>query len=182
MIFNAHKHLKDTHAFLSPSKTAWVNYDEDKLIESYTSSQAAALGTRYHALAAELIRLKVPLPKDRSTFNAYVNDALNDKLTPEVVLYYSPLCYGTSDAIGFTERGLVISDLKTGSTPGKMMQLKIYAAIFLLEYGMDQNFNIELKIYQSDQIEKEIVQPHSEELKRLCDKIVRFDIILSTFI
>jgi hypothetical protein len=180
MIFNNHSKLKDTHAFLSPSKTAWVNYDDEKLVATYLTAQAAAMGTRFHALAAELIRLKVAMPRDRSTFNAYVNDGIEGSLSPEVVLFYSPNCYGTADTIGFTDSGLVISDLKTGKSPGNLLQLKIYAALFCLEYGVDQTFDVTLKIYQYDEILQETLKPQSRELSDLMTKIIRSDELLST--
>ena len=35
-------------------------------------------------------------------FRNYVNDGVGFKLTPEQILYYSPYCYGTADAISLT--------------------------------------------------------------------------------
>ena len=69
-------------------------------------------------MAAEHIRLGMRIPCNKVTFNAYVNDAIGYRMTPEQVLYYSPNVYGTADAIRFYEnsRFLRIHDLKTGNT------------------------------------------------------------------
>ena len=40
MNFNKHYSLEGKHAFLGASKYHWINYDEDKLINSYTKYQA----------------------------------------------------------------------------------------------------------------------------------------------
>ena len=41
MNFNKHLNLEGQHAFLSASKYHWINYDETKLIESYSKFTAA---------------------------------------------------------------------------------------------------------------------------------------------
>ena len=76
------------------------------------------------------------MPRNKATFNAYVNDAIGYGLDPEVVLYHSENAFGTADAIGFDEKKhlLRIHDLKTGVTRVNMVQLHIYAALFCLEY------------------------------------------------
>ena len=58
MNWNVHSRLEGLHAFLSASKHSWVNYDDEKLGEAFRTAQAAAMGTRLHALAAEHIRPK----------------------------------------------------------------------------------------------------------------------------
>lgn len=183
MQFNPHSNLKGQHAFLSASKYAWVRYSDDKLIQTYMNSLAVERGTRLHELANELISLKVKLPKSNKTLNMYVNDAIGYGMTPEQVLYYSPFCFGTTDAILYDEkkRYLRIHDLKTGQTPAHMEQLEIYAALFYLEYGEELMFkpngeNIELRIYQSDQVE--VAYPESSEILELADKIVIFSEML----
>ena len=35
MVFNKHSDLEGSHAFLSASKYHWINYDEEKLAQSY---------------------------------------------------------------------------------------------------------------------------------------------------
>jgi len=133
MNFNKHLDLIGQHAFLGASKYHWLNYDDDKLIQSYLNSLAVQKGTELHDLACNLIRLGVKLPKSKSTLNMYVNDAISYRLTPEQPLYFSRNCFGTADAISFNDKNrfLRIHDLKTGVTPAHMEQLEIYAALFL---------------------------------------------------
>jgi hypothetical protein len=52
--FNEHSNLKGAHAFLSASKYHWDRYDEDKLVESFRTSMAAARGTKLHEIANPL--------------------------------------------------------------------------------------------------------------------------------
>src|SRR5690349_5801605 len=117
MIFYRHSELEGRHAFLSPSKPAWMNYDLDKLDKTYTTSQAARRGDELHALAHDLIRLGVKLPGKRTTLNLYVNDAIGYRMTPEVALKYSENAFGRADAISFRKNKLRIHDLKTGVNP-----------------------------------------------------------------
>lgn len=159
MNWNKHYALKDKHSFLSASKYHWINYDADKLAQAYSTFEAAAIGTRIHAVAAELIDLGINLKKCNKTLNLYVNDAIGYKMSPEVVLYYSENAFGTADAIAFrkdpkTKRYFLrIHDLKTGTVPAHMEQLMIYAAYFCLEYGYKpRDIDIELRIYQNDQV------------------------------
>ena len=135
MNFNKHFSLEGQHAFLGASKYHWINYDEDKLVESYSKFKATQRGTELHDFAARCIKLGQRLPKSDKTLNLYVNDAITYKMTPEQVLYFSENCFGTADAIGFRNNLLRIHDLKTGVTPAHMEQLEIYAALFCLEYG-----------------------------------------------
>ena len=120
MKFNDHSALNGAHAFLSASKYHWLNYSSDKLVETFRTAQAAAKGTRLHELAAEHIRLKMRMPRNKVTFNNYVNDAIGFRMTPEQVLFYSINCFGTADAISFDKGLLRIHDLKTGTHPAKM--------------------------------------------------------------
>ena len=153
MQWNDHSRLTGQHAFLGASKYHWLNYDRDRLVDAYLSNQAKERGTRLHAFAAECIELKQKLPKSKKTLNAYVNDAIGFRMTPEVVLYYSPNCFGTADAIMFDDGVLRIHDLKTGTVPAHMEQLYIYDALFCLEYDIDPvTIRFENRIYQSDDI------------------------------
>ena len=129
-----HYDLVGKHAFLGASKWYWLNYDEEKLVETFRRSLAVERGTRLHALAAELIDLCQKLPDEQLTLNLYVNDAIRYKMRAEQVLYFSDNCFGTADAICFRNKKLRIHDLKTGETPAHMEQLLIYAALFCLEY------------------------------------------------
>ena len=92
MNFNKHSYLEGQHAFLSASKYHWIGYDEEKLDAAYRKHQAAAIGTRKHNLAKELIELGIKLPKSKKTLNMYVNDAIGYGMTPEVALKYSDVC------------------------------------------------------------------------------------------
>jgi len=150
MIFKNYSHLKNTHAFLSPSKYSWIRYPKDKLVESYSSFKRISLGTEYHEAAKDLIRLAIRLPKTKAAFNRFVNDGIGFKMEPEVLLYYSPYCYGQADCISFHDRILRIHDLKTGTNPGSMDQLMIYAGLFCLDYKIDIMSDIDetiLRIY-----------------------------------
>lgn len=118
MNFNKHLNFEGAHSFLSASQHSWLNYDDAKLINRYSTVQAAQLGTRIHALAAEHISLKIKMPNDNKTFNQYVNDAIGYRMSPEVVLFYSPNAFGTADSISFRDNFLRIHDLKTGVTRG----------------------------------------------------------------
>lgn len=176
MNFIRHSDLVGQHAFLGASKYHWINYDEDKLVQSYFSSLAVQRGTELHDLACQLIRLKVTLPRTQKTLNMYVNDALHYHLTPEQPLYFSRNCFGTADAIDYDEekRFLRIHDLKTGTSPTHIEQLQIYAALFCLEYHKQPDqFATELRIYQNDSIE--INKPAPEDISRIMQTIIRFD-------
>lgn len=176
MIFNQHPKLEGMHAFLSPSKYHWINYDPSALVEAFRRHEAAALGTRLHALAAEHIRLGIRMPRNRVTINVYVNDAIGFGMTPEQPLFYSVNAFGTADAILYDERQalLRIHDLKTGTTPASINQLLVYAALFSLEYGVaPEDYTSELRIYQNDEILK--VRPNPDEISDIMSTIVDFD-------
>jgi hypothetical protein len=163
------------HSFLSPSSPAWVNYEEDKLIRVYNEKMTAKRGSDLHAFAADAIRLKIRLPDTGQTLNQYVNDAIGFRMTPEQVLIGSPNCFGTADAIGFDNGILRIFDLKNGITLASMEQLRIYAALFCMEYGPRPN-EIELRIYQNDDFKPEKPDPHS--IFKIIDRIKMFDRII----
>lgn len=177
MNFNKHSSFEGLHAFLGASKFHWINYDEDKLIKSYSNFTAAQRGTRLHSFAAECIELGQKLPKSSKTLNMYVNDAIGFRMTPEQVLLYSENCFGTADAISFRKDFLRIHDLKSGIIPAHMEQLQIYAAIFCLEYDIKpSDIGMELRIYQNDQIVYS--NPEGDEILPIMEKIVTFDKIL----
>ena len=173
MKFNNHK-LDGIHSFLAPSKYAWVTYDEEKLEGVYSNWRLAQLGTELHELAAKLIDLRVKLPKTNKTLNMYVNDGIGYRMNTEVCLFYSFNCFGTADAVSFHNNLLRIHDLKNGKTPASIQQLRIYAALFCLEYGYNpRDIDTELRIYQSDEVVIEI--PNPEDILYIMDKIVLFD-------
>ena len=130
MNFNDHLDLEGQHAFLSPSKYHWLNYSNDKLIETFRNSIAAQRGTELHEFACRCIQLGQHLPNTKKTLNMYVNDAIDLRMRPEQKLYYSENAFGTADAICFRKKILRIHDLKTGGNPASMKQLEIEAALF----------------------------------------------------
>lgn len=173
MNWNNHSVLRDTHAFLSASKYHWVNYDLNKLDNVYFSWLAVQRGTELHDLASKLIELRQKLPRSPKTLNLFVNDAIGFKMESEKVLYYSPHCYGTADAISFRDDILRIHDLKTGKTRTSLKQIEIYAALFCLEYQISPNdIDIELRMYQYDEVLIHIPEP--EEILYIMEKITAF--------
>lgn len=174
MNFKKHSDLEGRHAFLSASKYHWINYDEEKLANSYLKFLATQRGTELHAFACNCIRLGIKLPKNKNTLNMYVNDAIGYRMTPEQPLYYSENCFGTADAICFRNKKLRIFDLKTGETPTSMHQLEVYAALFCLEYGISPfDIETELRIYQLNQIFGGDADP--DTIRKIMDKIILFD-------
>src|SRR5690606_36597755 len=147
MNFNSHFELAGRHAFLSASKYHWINYTDDKLESVYRTYLAAQKGTELHELAKDLIRLGVKRPRTNATLNAYVNDAIGYRMTPEQILYYSDNSFGTADSISFRKNLLRIHDLKTGTNRCSQNQLAVYAALFCLEYGFKpMEIDIETRI------------------------------------
>ena len=174
MNFNPHSNLVGQHAFLSASKYHWINYDEEKLSTAFRKYLAVQRGTELHEFAAMCIRLGQKLPKSKKTLNMYVNDAIGYKMTAEQPLFYSINCFGTADTISFKNDLLRIHDLKTGETPASVSQLRVYAALFCLEYAISpSDIRIELRIYQLDQVK--IDEPDPEEIRMIMDKIILFD-------
>ena len=178
MNFNNHSMLEGKHAFLGASKYHWINYDADKVAESYSRFLAVQKGTELHDFAAQCIKLGQKLPRSKKTLNMYVNDAIGFKMTPEQVLYYSENCFGTADSISFRDGLLRIHDLKTGATPAHMEQLMIYAALFCLEYKVKPSeIDMELRLYQSDNVF--YYNPTVEDIVPIIDKIISFDKIIA---
>ena len=201
MIWNKHSKLEGSHAFLSASKYNWIGKTNEELITSYTNSYSQAIGTLMHAYAADCIRFREKLRKSdargakfdlmrrgipefaidiRSFYNTvmtYVNDAIDYQMDPEVLLYYSDLCFGTADAIQVSGDILRIHDLKTGVAPAKTEQLMIYAALFFLEYGYKpERMRTELRIYQLDDVI--VREPEVEEIREVMNAIVEKDRVL----
>lgn len=186
MNFDKHSELRGKHAFLSPSTHYWLNDEEEDLIRRYCASFATTAGTALHDFARKYItnRIKIMksyknvmalalldagipafvvdhMPTDAifETLMNYVNDAIGFRMTPEVPLYYSDNCFGTTDSICYNEdvKMLRIHDFKSGTTKASMDQLLVYAALFFLDYGPEvrakpENTQVELRIYQSSEI------------------------------
>lgn len=178
MNWNNYSRLRDAHAFLGGSKYYWINYDDEKLIDSFYKAQAVKRGTELHDLAYRLIKMNQQLPDENITLNQYVNDAIGYGMRPEQILFYSENCFGTADAISFKRNKLRIHDLKTGTTPAHMEQLMIYAALFCLEYKKKPaDISIELRIYQNNEVLCHEATP--EDIVPIMDKIKHFDKIIN---
>jgi len=185
MHFNSHSELSGKHAFLSPSSSAWLRYDETQVQARLQSWKAAKRGTDIHNHAHESIRLGIylafPTEEEQAqgrgnpiALAAYVAHGIDWGMSCEVPLFYSENCFGHADTMSFDTVTLRISDLKTGITASKMEQLKIYAAIFCLEYGVDPyGINIELRIYQREEIHDYVPSP--EEIVQIMTTIVERD-------
>ena len=196
MIFEKHSDLKGKHAMLAPSQPHWIRYSPEKLFEKYVSKYAQDMGTALHELAETLIANRLKLKKsdklvvlvhliehgiprnvidiDRiyNNFMTYVNDAIGFRLTPEQILYYSQFCFGTADAISFRDNFLRIHDYKSGTTPAKMEQLMVYAALFCLEYRIKPGeIQMELRIYQNDEVL--FHKPEADDILPIMDTIIQ---------
>ncbi len=180
MIWKQYSHLENTHAFLSPSKHYWLNYSPEKLVSSYENHKKISLGTQYHKLAEKLITLAVRLPNTSATFNSFVNDAIGFKMKAEVVLFHSYNCYGTADAISFSNGVLRLHDLKTGRAPGSINQLLIYAGLFVLNYAVDfrEIKETHLRIYQNEEVLE--FSPLPSEITDVVSRIEEADKIIES--
>ena len=177
MIFTKHSNLEGLHAPFGASQSAWLRYDDEKILATYNNMKVKEMGTRLHAWAKETIDLGIKQPRSKKTIYAYVNDAIGYKMDTEVVLFYSPRFFGTADSICFRNGTLRIHDLKTGVTKVHMEQLMIYAALFCLEYKIKpSDIEIELRIYQSDEVLYH--NPTAESISSIMDRIVYLDKML----
>lgn len=177
MFFNRHTNLEGLHAPFGASKSSWLRYSDDKIVEVYNNLQAAEMGTRLHEWAKQTIDLGIKQSRSKKTIYSYVNDAIGFNMSTEVVLFYSERFFGTADAISFRNNFLRIHDLKTGRRPVHMEQLEIYAALFCLEYKIKPgDIRMELRIYQNDEIL--VHEPTAEDILPIMDKIVHVDKML----
>ena len=177
MFFNNHTNLEGLHAPFGASKSSWLRYSDDKIIEVYNNLQAAEMGTKLHEWAKQTIDLGIKQSRSKKTIYSYVNDAIGFNMSTEVVLFYSENFFGTADAISFRNNFLRIHDLKTGKRPVHMEQLEIYAALFCLEYKIKpSDIRMELRIYQNDEIL--VHEPTAEDILPIMDKIVHVDKML----
>lgn len=177
MFFNKHTNLEGLHAPFGASKSSWLRYSDDKIVEVYNNLQAAEMGTRLHEWAKQTIDLGIKQSRSKKTIYSYVNDAIGFNMSTEVVLFYSENFFGTADAISFRNNFLRIHDLKTGKRPVHMEQLEIYAALFCLEYKVKPgDIRMELRIYQNDEIL--VHEPTAEDILPIMDKIVHVNKML----
>ena len=206
MVFEKHSELEGLHAFLSPSQYHWIHDTEEDLRKRYFNSQITEMGTKLHEYAHTAIELGRLQPRNHDTVNMFINDAISFGMNSEQPLFYSWHCFGTADAIVFRKNTLRIHDLKTGLTKAHFEQLRVYAALFCLEYqrivhrlrqeGMSdidiasklditpkelhfdplQMNGIILRIYQFNKIEEEVAD--TEEIRALMDIIVADNAII----
>lgn len=173
LTFRYHPGMDNKHAFLGASKYHWVNYDMEKMERIFENQFASILGSRKHVWAAEAIRLGLRQKENNMTLNAYINDAIRFRMTPEVVLFFNDDFFGTADAVVFSKNILRVHDLKTGIHPGDLRQIKIYFVLFCLEYKINP-YDIEMigRIYQNDEIIEFIGDP--KEIRDLMEKAKLF--------
>lgn len=177
MFFNNHTNLEGLHAPFGASKSSWLRYSDEKIVEVYNNLQAAEMGTRLHEWAKQTIDLGIKQSRSKKTIYSYVNDAIGFNMSTEVILFYSERFFGTADAISFRNNFLRIHDLKTGKRPVHMEQLEIYAALFCLEYKIKPgDIRMELRIYQNDEIL--VHEPTAEDILPIMDKIVHVNKML----
>ena len=201
MEFLRHTDFVGKHAVLAPSQPYWLRYTDEELFQKYTSGYAQVMGTALHELAETLIlndiklkktdknvvlvhllksgipRAAIDLERIYNNFMTYVNDAVGFRLTPEQPLVYSEYCFGTADAISFKNNFLRIHDYKSGTTPAKMEQLLIYAALFCLEYKVKPGeIEMELRIYQNDEVVYH--NPTAEDIAPIMDTIIHHDKVI----
>lgn len=207
MKFIEHSNLSGKHALFSASSWRWINDDHDGIQIRYINAYVKEVGTIIHDFARKHIQYFIKMTKSdkknlklelldkgippsvvdsidlvsiTETVISYVNDAIGFRMSPEVVLYYSPLFFGTADTISYSEKEktLRIHDLKTGKITGHIEQLLIYAALFCLEYNFKPNdINIELRIYQNCEVN--VVLPDPNDINQIITKIVENDKYLS---
>lgn len=133
----------------------------------------------HHRYAAICIEENIVQDNETTTVGLYINQCIQYRMHPEVVLFYSPNSFGTVDAIAYRYRILRISDLKTGVSRTSEWQLYVYAALFCLEYEIDpfSMRGIELRIYQDGTVKFWPADPY--KVKEIMDKIVHFDGVLN---
>lgn len=203
MIWNEHSELRGKHAVFAPSNPSFLNYSlsresEDVIFQRFASQYSSQIGTIVHDFAEERILYNQKLHKTNKSdllirllkagippividldyifanLIPYVNDAISFRMDPEVVLKYSDDCFGTTDAICYRDKELVIHDLKTGKMPVHMDQLLVYAALFFLEYKLSPNTtSTVLRIYQASDILED--RPEAERIKAAMEQIVELD-------
>lgn len=208
MIFNKHLNLEGKHALLGGSKYHWINDEsKDEKLKRIRSFYISDLGTALHLVAQKRIKYGFKLSRNdkksviidileagipeivlRSidfdsvfeNLQAYVNDAIGFKMTPEQILYYSDFCFGTADTIAFRDNFLRIHDLKTGLMPAHIEQLEVYASLFCLEYKIKPiDIQMELRIYQNNEVL--IHNPEVDEIVPIMDQIIAYNKFIMKF-
>lgn len=181
--WNNHRRIAGRHSELSPSQYSWVNYDDNKLLSVHTNRMRVEEGTKKHEYASMAIKLGIKQRRANDALTMFINDAIRYDMDSEVMLSYDDdYAFGTTDAIflDVDKRQLKVFDLKTGQTKASFIQLDVYVAYCLLEYGLDpHDFEIEERIYQYDGFEAQ--EPDPDAIFDLMMLIVRFVDILREF-
>lgn len=207
MNWNSHSNLIGKHALFNPSGYTWMNYDLenggiDSVFQRYKAQYATVIGTTLHEYAETRIKHRLTMMKGekngvlmylldkgipRSVIDLdymydnlrhYVNDSIGFKMDPEVVLFYSDNCFGTTDAIYFRDKHLRIHDYKSGKGTPHIEQPRAYAALFCLEYGIKpKDIETELYIYHSDEVIEEMTDP--EIIENTMKQIIELDKIIA---
>ncbi len=201
MQWHDHSDLEGLHAFLSPSKQTWINYDFEKLEAAYTNSWATTIGTVLHAFAERrILRKKRITNKSKESIEdfmyengipeklidieqyfenlaAFVNDAIGFRMRPEQGLKISDDCFGHADAISYDERKKIlrISDFKSGKTEPSMNQLLIYAALFFIEYSKELGIRLsDLKVELRIYYQGQIIyyEPEEDVMAHMVDVVL----------
>lgn len=137
MIFKEHLNLKGSHAVFGASKSSWLRYSEEKMVDAIKSQWRTALGTDLHDFASSQIKLNHKINNIRNLkqsienyiyFKYYNNDYADvseygkkmlfhlSELEPEV---FETIKLFVNDAIGYrmnSEQVLYFSDLFYGTT------------------------------------------------------------------
>lgn len=137
MIFKEHLNLKGSHAVFGASKSSWLRYPQEKMIDAIKSQWRIAIGTDLHDFASSQIKLNHKINNIRNLkqsienyiFFKYYNDDYADmneygkkmlfhlgELEPEV---FETIKLFVNDAIGYrmtSEQVLYFSDLFYGTT------------------------------------------------------------------
>lgn len=122
--------------------------------------------------AKKLISNLKLLPKEvYEAVRFYINDGVGYKMDIEQCVFYSDHIFGHADTLLYKDNLLRIHDLKTGAHIADIDQLKVYAALFCLEYELKpSNMQFELRLYQWDGVT--IINPEPDEIREITDIIV----------
>ena len=70
MKFNDHSKLEGTHAIFGASQSAWLRYDDDKIIDKYMNRNKVQLGTELH----EYAKIQIELRQKVSSIKSLMHD------------------------------------------------------------------------------------------------------------
>lgn len=177
MKWNEHYRLEEAHAFLSPSNYHWINYTPEKLTQVYINHLKKEEGTLLHSFASIAIVKKLKMANHKKALNQFVNDAIGFGMESEMILYYSDNCFGTADAIMYEDGVLRVHDLKTGNTKPSFNQLKVYCALFCLEYDhQPEEMTFITRLYQFTGFDELVVDPN--EVRDIMNHIIHLDAVI----